>query len=192
MLTSVPASPGQTASQGGWGGGIWSQPMTAGPHWLWFAFRRESMPRGLPNGQDSHRFGPQPLPLQTTGAERGPGSLQNTFSFSAAPVQGPPPGVSPRGVLFLYKTLGLTKLRSCMNGLCCRCSVTKSCPTLCDPMDSSTPGFPVLHYLPEFAQTHGHWVHDAIQPSHPLSPPSPPALNFSQHQGLFQWVSSSH
>ena len=102
------------------------------------------MPRGLPNGQDSHRFGPQPLPLQTTGAERGPGSLQNTFSFSAAPVQGPPPGVSPRGVLFLYKTLGLTKLRSCMNGLCCRCSVTKSCPTLCDPIDYSMPSFPAF------------------------------------------------
>ena len=57
-------------------------------------------------------------------------------------------------------------------------------------MDCSTPGFPVLHYLPEFAQTHVHWVDDAIQPSHPLSPPSPPALNLSQHQGLFQWVGS--
>ena len=59
-------------------------------------------------------------------------------------------------------------------------------------MNCSTPGSPVLHYLPEFAQTHAHWVHDAIQPSHPLSSPSPPALNFSQHQGLFQWVSSLH
>ena len=58
-------------------------------------------------------------------------------------------------------------------------------------MDCSTPGFPVLHYLPEFAQTHVHWVGDAIQPSHPLSSPSPPALSLSQHQGLFQWVSSS-
>ena len=71
-------------------------------------------------------------------------------------------------------------------------SVTQWCPTLCDPMDCSTPGFPVLLYLPEFAQTHIHWVDDAIQPSHPLSPPSPFALNLSQHQGLFQWVSSSH
>ena len=60
------------------------------------------------------------------------------------------------------------------------------------PMDCSTPGFPVLHYLLEFAQTHVHWVTDAIQPSHPLLPPSPPALHLSQHQGLFQWVSSSH
>ena len=60
------------------------------------------------------------------------------------------------------------------------------------PMDYSTPGFPVLHYLLEFAQTHVHWVSDAIQPAHPLLPPSPPAFNLSQHQGLFQWVSSSH
>ena len=63
---------------------------------------------------------------------------------------------------------------------------------LCDPMDCSTPGFPVHHQLPELAQTHVHWVSDAIQPSHPLSSPFPPALNLSQDQGLFQWVSSSH
>ena len=72
------------------------------------------------------------------------------------------------------------------------CSVAQSCPTLCSPMDRSTPGFPVHHHLLELAQTHVHWVGDAIQPSHPLSPPSPPALNLSQHQGLFQWVDSSH
>ena len=72
------------------------------------------------------------------------------------------------------------------------CLITKSCLTLCDPMEWSVLGFPVLHYLPEFAQTHVHWVSDAIPPSHPLSAPSPPALNLSQHQGLFQWVSSSH
>ena len=74
----------------------------------------------------------------------------------------------------------------------CWCSVAKLCPTLCDPMDYSTPGFPVFHCLPEFAQTHVHWVNDAIQPSHPLLSPSPPSLSLSQHQGLFQWVSSSH
>ena len=68
----------------------------------------------------------------------------------------------------------------------------KSCPTLCNPMDCSTPGFSVLHYLPEFSQTHVHWVSDAIYPSHPLSSPSPPALNLSHHQGLFQWVDSLH
>ena len=72
------------------------------------------------------------------------------------------------------------------------CSVTQSCPTLCDHMDCSTPGFPILHSLPEFAQTYVHWVSDAIQPSHPLSPPSPPAFNLSQHQGLFQWAGSWH
>ena len=65
--------------------------------------------------------------------------------------------------------------------ICCCCSGAKSCPTLCDPMNCSTPGFPVLHYLPEFAQTHVHLVGDAIQPSHPLSPLSPPALNLFQH-----------
>ena len=72
------------------------------------------------------------------------------------------------------------------------CLVTKSCLILCDPMDCCSSGFPVPHYLLEFAQTHIHWVDDAIQPSHPLSSPSPPALNLSQGQGLFQWVSSSH
>ena len=71
-------------------------------------------------------------------------------------------------------------------------SVTPSCPTLCDPMNRSTPGLPVCHQLPEFTQTHVHWVSDAIQPSHPLSSPSPPAFNLSQHEGLFQWVSSLH
>ena len=65
-------------------------------------------------------------------------------------------------------------------------SVTQSCPTLRDPMDHSTPGLPVHHQLPEFAQTRVHLVDDAIQPSHPLSSPSPPALNLPQHQGLFQ------
>ena len=69
---------------------------------------------------------------------------------------------------------------------------TQSCPTLCDPMDCSTQGFPVHHQLPEFIQAHVHWVSDAIQPSHPLSSPSSPALNLSQHQGLFKWVSSSY
>ena len=71
-------------------------------------------------------------------------------------------------------------------------SVAQSCPTLCDPMDCSTPGLPVHHQLPEFTQTHIHWVGDAIQPSHPLLSPYPSALNLSQHQDLFKWVSSSH
>ena len=70
-------------------------------------------------------------------------------------------------------------------------SVTQSCPTLCDPMNRSTPGLPVHHQLPEFRLT-SIQVSDAIQPSHPLSSPSPPAPNPSQHQSLFQWVNSSH
>ena len=71
-------------------------------------------------------------------------------------------------------------------------SVTQSCPTLCDPMNRSTPGLPVHHHLPEFTQTHIHRISDAIQPSHPLSYPSPPAPNPSQHQSLFQLVNFSH
>ena len=65
-------------------------------------------------------------------------------------------------------------------------SVAQSCPTLCDPMNCSMPGLPVHHQLPEFTETHIHQVNDAIQPSHPLSSPSPPAPNPSQHQSLFQ------
>ena len=68
--------------------------------------------------------------------------------------------------------------------------LTQSCLTLCDPMDCSTPGLPVHHQLPELTQTHVHQVGDAIQPSHLLLSPSPPAFNLSQHQGLFQWVGS--
>ena len=93
-------------------------------------------------------------------------------------------GVVEKGVLWISKDTFIT--------LCCCCSVTQSCLTLFHPMDCSTPGSPVLHYLPKFAQTHVHWVSDAIQPFHPLSSPSPPAFNLSQYHGLFQWVSSSH
>ena len=71
-------------------------------------------------------------------------------------------------------------------------SVAQSCLTLCDPMNRSMPGLPVHHKLPEFTQTHAHRVGDAIQPSHPLSSPSPPAPNPSQDQGLFERVNSSH
>ena len=88
---------------------------------------------------------------------------------------------------FLFLVMRNFKIYS----LCC-CSVAQSCPTLFNPMDCSMPGFLVLYHLPELAQTHVHWVSDAIQPSHPLSSPSPPALSISQHQRLFQWVGSSH
>ena len=75
-------------------------------------------------------------------------------------------------------------------GFSCYCSVAQSCPTLCNPMDRSTPGFPVHHQLPELGQTHVSWVSDTIQPSHPLLSPSPSAFNL--HQDLFKWASSSH
>ena len=71
-------------------------------------------------------------------------------------------------------------------------SVAQSCPTLCYPINRNTPGLPVHHQLPECTQTHVHQVGDAIQPSYPLLSPSLPALNLSQHQGLFKWVSSLH
>ena len=74
--------------------------------------------------------------------------------------------------------------------ICC-CSVSQLCPTLCDPIDCSTPDFSILHHLPELAQTNACWVNEAIQTSYPLSPASLPLLNHSQHQGLFQWVGSS-
>ena len=67
----------------------------------------------------------------------------------------------------------------------CCCSAAQLCLSLCDPMDCSTPGFPILHHLLELAQTHVCWVRDAILPTYPLPSPSPPALNLSQHQGLF-------
>ena len=70
-------------------------------------------------------------------------------------------------------------------------SVAQLCPTLCDPVDCSMPGFPVLHQLPKFTQTQVHWVGDTIQSSHPLLSPSLPAFSLPQHQGLFKWVSSS-
>ena len=71
-------------------------------------------------------------------------------------------------------------------------SVTQSCPTLCNPIDGSMPGLTLHCQLPEFTQTHDCWVGNAIQPSHSLSSPSPPAFSLTQHQGLFKWVSSSH
>ena len=76
--------------------------------------------------------------------------------------------------------------------IACCCSVPKLCPTPCNLVDCSTSGFLVFHCLPKFSQTQVHWVNDAIQPSHPLSAPSPPTPNPSQHQSLFQWVNSLH
>ena len=91
----------------------------------------------------------------------------------------------------LYMLIHVKHLQECLSSVQFS-SVAQLCPTLCNPMNCSTPGLPVGHQLPEFTQTHVHRVGDAIQPSHPLSSPPPPALNLSQHQGFFQWVSSSH
>ena len=88
--------------------------------------------------------------------------------------------------------LGVSSKRSCKSSSVQFSSVVQLCPTACDPMNSSTPGLPVHHQLLEFTQTHVHRVSDAIQPAHPLSSPSPPAPNPSQHQSLFQSVNSSH
>ena len=98
----------------------------------------------------------------------------------------------PRGVYnTLSRTASLTPLSwSLLSQF--YCSVTQLRPTPCDPMGWNMTGFPVLHHLLEFAQTHVHWVGDAIQPFHSLSSPSPPAFNLSQHQGLFQWIGSLH
>ena len=101
--------------------------------------------------------------------------------------------ILPYLAIFMIHTTFLSLLGLiCLNSLpCCCCfSVAKSCPNLCDPMNSSTPDFPVLHYIPEFGKTHVHQVSDAIQPYNPLSLPSLLAFSLSQHQGLFQWVSS--
>ena len=93
--------------------------------------------------------------------------------------------IQPLNILaiFVYMSVSCSVLFS---------SVAQSGPTHCDSMHCCTPGLPVHHHLPEFTQTHVHWVSDAIQPSHPLLSPSPPAFNHFQHQRLFKWVSSSH
>ena len=102
----------------------------------------------------------------------------------AAPLGAAPPGSGPLWSFWKTKTRYESSVQFS--------SVAQSCPTLCNPMNHSTPGLPVYHQLPESTQTHVHQIGDAIQPSHLLSSPSPPALNLSQHQGLFKWVSSSH
>ena len=84
------------------------------------------------------------------------------------------------------------KICACFCMWVCCCWVAQSRPAFCNPMDYSTPGFPVLHRFLAFAPTYVHWVNDAIQPPHPLLPSSPFAFSLSQHQGLFQWVSSLH
>ena len=97
-----------------------------------------------------------------------------------------------RILIFSSKTWKLSSLNTGGGSSVQFSSVAQSCLTLCDPMNCSTPGLSVYHQLPEFTQTHVHRVSDVIQPSHPLSSSSPPTPNPSQHQGLLQWVNSSH
>ena len=97
------------------------------------------------------------------------------------------------GLLGLHRTDQLQLPWHLSLGHCCCCFlVTKACLTLCNPMDCSIPGFPVFHYLPEFAQTHVHYISDVIQSSYPLFPPCLLVLNLSQFEGLLQWTGSSH
>ena len=111
------------------------------------------------------------------------------MSLSMVPAQ----VMSSLTVVIVINVKALPMLLSNIAICCCFCFlVTQSFLTLCDPRDCSTPGFPVLHCLSELAQIHVHWVGDVIQPSHLLSPPSPPAFSISQHQGLSKWVSSSN
>ena len=94
----------------------------------------------------------------------------------------------PQHIITVYNLLSVDRQIHLCYHHCC--SVTKLCLNLCGPMDCSMPGLPVQHQLPNLARTDVHWVSEAIQPSHPLLPSSPPAFDLSQHQGLFQWVSS--
>ena len=96
------------------------------------------------------------------------------------------PGIEPAPLRSLALASGFITTRATWEDPSVFSSVAQSCRTLCDPMNRSRPGLPVHHQLPEFTQTHIHRVSDAIQPSHPLSSPSPPAPNLSQHQSLFQ------
>ena len=119
-----------------------------------------------------------------------PATSSSVVPFSSCPQPLPASESFPMSQLFTWggQSTGVSASASVLQFS----SVAQSCPTLCDPMNHSTPGLPVHHQLPEFTQTHSHRFSDAIQPSHPLSSPSPPAPNPSQHQSLFQWVNSSH
>ena len=116
-------------------------------------------------------------------------SRQEYWSGLSFPSPGdlPGPGVEPMSPALQVDSLPLSHHGICLTYSSIQfSSVAQSCLTLCDPMNHSTPGLPVHHQLPEFTQIHVHRVGDAIQPSHPLSSPSPPAPNLSQHQSLFQ------
>ena len=137
-------------------------------------FSRQKYWSGLP----FHSPGDLPYP----GTEPRSPALDRCFTICATREAHTDPQQKPWSMLSLQAHFRSDQIRS----------VTQSCPTLCDPMNRSTPGLPVPHQLPEFTQTHVHRVSNAIQPSHPLASPFPPAPNPSQHQSLFQWVNSLH
>ena len=135
-----------------------------------------------PEGCQSH--------LQLLG-DNGFGHNTSVFSISVNVQKQLPNHICPYGFSeHCGRNMGSFKLHLSWDVPCC--SVAQLCPTFRDPMDWSISAFPILHHLPESAQIHVHWFSDAIQPPHSLSPPSPHGLNFSQHQGLFQWVGSSY
>ena len=119
----------------------------------------------------------EPGRLQSVGSQRG-GHIWSDLAHK-------------RGLFCLWSLIQVDWVRWELPSRCCYFSVAHLCPTFCDAMDCSKSGFPVLYYLLEFAQTHVHWVSDAIQSFHPFSPLSP-ALNLSQHQCLLQWDGSLH
>ena len=122
-------------------------------------------------------------PLRWEGVQYATGEKQRAITNSSRKNEEAGPKRKRRSAVDMSSAEGIVRCIGTWNvrSIYC-CSVTKSCLTLCDPMDCKLPDFPVLHCLPEFAQTHVHWIGDAIQPSHSLSSPSPPALKISQHQ----------
>ena len=133
------------------------------------------------------RVYPNPCPLSQWWH---PTISSSVVSFSSLPQSFPASGSFPMSQFFASgdQSIGVSASASVLQMNIQFSSVSQSCLTLCDSMNCSTPGLPVHHQLPESTQTHVHWVGDPIQPSHPLSSPSPPAQNHSQHQGLFKWV----
>ena len=140
------------------------------------------------------------VPMPTLSLEWGRGRWHQSLVKDAWDSRLQPEGTSPLARAAIHPARGqvpsseahIQRLAEARPGPLQFSSVAQSCLTLCNPTDCSTPGLPVHHQFPEFTQTHVLWVSDAIQPSHPLSSPSPPAFNLFQHQGLFKWVSSSH
>ena len=156
----------------------------------------DPMDCSLPGSSVHGNFQARVLEWAATSFSKG-SSWPRDPAFQAGTLPSEPSGKSYSKFMITWLTIVCNKVFSChvwMSKVLISSiqfsSVAQSCPTLCDPMNRSTPGPAVHHHLPEFTQAHVHRVDDAIQPSHPLSSPSPPAPNPSQHQSLFQWVNS--